>query len=143
MNSPLHTAAENGSQHTVELLISSAANINIINSKGDTPLHSATWNGQTDCVSHLLKAGADIDIRNKEGKNALFIAIEERFPDCVETLIRHGSDESCIDINGTSIPQIIQECRNSDSNDELEFVLAYEKVRIALCLNEIFNFLFV
>lgn len=67
-------AARQGNAEELRRLIESGADINGMDSHGDTPLISATWGKHVDCVKLLLKHRADVNKANGEGRTALFCA---------------------------------------------------------------------
>lgn len=56
-HTPLHWAAKNGNNASVELLISRGANVNARNSAGETPLKLAEEKGHTDTANILKQHG--------------------------------------------------------------------------------------
>lgn len=72
----LHKAAYWGHHHVVSYLVSSGANLNMVDSNGDTALHDAARFAHLDVVKTLLSAGADQSIVNKSGQTALQVAVE-------------------------------------------------------------------
>lgn len=62
------------SPRIVRLLIDYGAEINTIDSDGDTPLHRAASQGSLEIVKALLNAGADVDAKNDMGLKAASIA---------------------------------------------------------------------
>lgn len=62
------------SPRIVRLLIDYGAEINTIDSDGDTPLHRAASQGSLEIVKALLNAGADVDAKNDMGLKAASVA---------------------------------------------------------------------
>lgn len=92
MRTPLHCAAEGGSEETVNLLISLGANLHAKDVDSRTPLHFAATSLQTDLMGTLLRAGADPRARDKDGKTASDLMEQaelelSEYEDC------HGSGE--------------------------------------------------
>jgi len=58
----------------VRLLIDYGADINTIDSDGDTPLHRAASQGSLEIVKSLLDAGADVGAKNNMGLKAASVA---------------------------------------------------------------------
>lgn len=78
----------------VRLLIDYGADINIIDSDGDTPLHRAASQGSLEIVKSLLDAGADVGAKNNMGLKAASVAkiaelssLDENF-DLIVTLLK-------------------------------------------------------
>jgi ankyrin repeat protein len=65
--SPLHIAADIGSEEIVTYFIANGADANIKDTNDVTPIFSAVKNGHSKCVFLLIKGGADITIRTKYG----------------------------------------------------------------------------
>lgn len=63
---PLVMAADYGQKDVLEYLISSGANVNVVDSHGMTPLLAAIYEGHADCVKLLLEKGAD---KNQKAPN--------------------------------------------------------------------------
>lgn len=81
------------SPRIVRLLIDYGAEINTIDSDGDTPLHRAASQGSLEIVKALLNAGADVDAKNDMGLKAASVAriaelssLDESFDIIVELL---------------------------------------------------------
>ncbi|KAH7516809.1 hypothetical protein FEM48_Zijuj10G0174100 [Ziziphus jujuba var. spinosa] len=77
----LHLACETADIAMLELLLQYSANINAIDSRGQTPLHRCILKGKTTFVKLLLTRGADPRAVNGEGKTTLELAIESNFDD--------------------------------------------------------------
>lgn len=78
----------------VRLLIDYGADINTIDSDGDTPLHRAASQGSLEIVKSLLDAGADVGAKNDMGLKAASVAkiaelssLDENF-DLIVTLLK-------------------------------------------------------
>ena len=67
----LHYASCRGHLEIAELLTSSGADVNIIDSEGRTALHMASMFGYLEIVQLLLCQGADMSIRTNDGRTAL------------------------------------------------------------------------
>lgn len=61
---PLHIAAENGSDIALAFLLSWNVNPNVQDKKGLTPLHYGVINGREKIIKKLLQKGADVHIRD-------------------------------------------------------------------------------
>ncbi len=74
---PLHMAARRGTVAIAEVLLSSGAEIEAKDSKGETPLRRAVNCGQEGMVRLLLSHGADPLTQDKQGRMALAAARHE------------------------------------------------------------------
>ena len=73
----LHYASGNGSDDVVELLIKEGADVNAMDSAGNTPLHHAAMSERKNTVSLLVQGGANVSAVNKDGKTARDLAKSE------------------------------------------------------------------
>jgi len=67
----LHLAAENGDLDIVKLLVKHGADINVVDSDGNTPLALTAFKGWLEIVHFLIENGADVNIKNDNGDTAL------------------------------------------------------------------------
>ena len=67
----LHIAAGFNKTKMTETLLSWGADINAVNTDGNTPLHLAVLFEAYKTAKFLLEHGADATIKNNEGKTAL------------------------------------------------------------------------
>ena len=67
---PLHWAAQQGDRVSVEVLLKSGANPNLVDRNGFTALHWAASGGNKSCITQLLEAGADIIAMNRDHRKA-------------------------------------------------------------------------
>jgi palmitoyltransferase ZDHHC13/17 len=67
---PLHWAAQQGDEVSVEVLLKFGANPNAVDRNGLTALHWAASGGNRSCISQLLEAGADIRAMNRDHRKA-------------------------------------------------------------------------
>ena len=67
---PLHWAAQQGDDVSVEVLLKFGANPNIVDRCGLTALHWATCGGNGSCISQLLEAGADVRAMDRDNLKA-------------------------------------------------------------------------
>jgi palmitoyltransferase ZDHHC13/17 len=67
---PLHWAALQGDEDSVEVLLKFGANPNLVDRNGLTALHWAASGGNRSCISQLLEAGADVRAMNKGYRKA-------------------------------------------------------------------------
>ncbi len=84
-------AIKNSNLRAVKALIIARANVNEINSYGNTPLHLACEIGNLEMVEALIKAGVDVNFKNK-GLTPLHKAYEKNHLKIVKALIKAGAD---------------------------------------------------
>lgn len=90
-NSPL-TMALSKNIRIIKSLVTNA-NVNSLDSKGNTPLHTAVLKGAPlEAVAYIASICMDIDARNADGNTALYLAIEKRRRDIGELLIGMNAD---------------------------------------------------
>jgi ankyrin repeat protein len=63
---PLHWAAQQGDEVSVEVLLKFGANPNVVDPNALTALHWAASGGNRSCISQLLEAGADVRAMNRD-----------------------------------------------------------------------------
>src|SRR5439155_3993852 len=73
-STPLHIAANRGTEAIVTFLLANGAQVNIQNNNGDTPLLRALKNRDKNTAILLLKAGADPALTNEAGESAFDLA---------------------------------------------------------------------
>ena len=112
----LCTAAKNGSEAMVKLLLKYGADINASDKKGNTAVHLATSNA---VIEMLLNAGANVNATNDNGETVLSIVCEKRRVDvdAAEMLLKFGADPNiCVPLHTA--------CTNNDL-DTVQLLLAY------------------
>ena len=67
---PLHWAAQQGDEVSVEVLLKFAGNPNAVDRNGLTALHWEASGGKRSCISQLLEAGADVRAMNIDNLKA-------------------------------------------------------------------------
>ncbi|KAL3835748.1 hypothetical protein ACJIZ3_010484 [Penstemon smallii] len=83
----LHLACETASDiGMIELLLQYGANINAIDSRGQTPFHWCIIRGKTALAKLLLTRGADPRAVDNQGKTSIQLAMESKIPDNNEVL---------------------------------------------------------
>ncbi|KAJ9295853.1 hypothetical protein DTO271G3_5876 [Paecilomyces variotii] len=91
-NPPLSTAAKNGDEEVVRLLLQYGADVNLPNKARETPLFFAAKAKQFKLATFLLSEGAKHDIRNIVGNTVLFYAVQGLPTSFAVDLIRRGCD---------------------------------------------------
>ncbi|RSM13628.1 hypothetical protein CEP52_001697 [Fusarium oligoseptatum] len=82
---PLHLAAEKGSVHMVDYLVSMGSGVNVMTTKNSTPLHFAAANGHLEVVRALVRLGASSSI-DKYGMNPKMCAYSRGHHEIVQFL---------------------------------------------------------
>jgi len=105
----LCTAVKSGSYETVQLLIQRGADVNSINSGGQTPLHFSVkgnyvnyeLSNRLKIVELLLNQGANIEIVDRYGRTPLYSATNSYgVTDIVKLLLEKGADVNVHDVLG-------------------------------------------
>ena len=91
---PLHLAVAQRYPALVAGLVAREADINIVNSLGQTPLHVAVEDRNDMMIARLLKSGADTRIVNDSGYIALQVAINSGRRIIVRPLLEQNRDIS-------------------------------------------------
>jgi hypothetical protein len=96
-------SARNGHLNTVEFLLRSGAQVDIIaEDRGSTPLIDSAMGRHKDVIKTLIEAGADVNIKNKDGQTALIIVVGAGDIEIVEMLVKAGADPDIEDAFGVS-----------------------------------------
>ena len=90
--SPLCSAARDGENDMVCVLVKAGADKKNTNNHGETPLHGAVASGVHVVVQTLIDAGVDINARRKHGETPLFIAAMLGNVEIVNILLANGCD---------------------------------------------------
>ncbi|XP_073143284.1 ADP-ribosylation factor GTPase-activating protein AGD3 isoform X1 [Henckelia pumila] len=77
----LHLACETADIGMIELLLQYGANINAVDSRGQTPLHRCIIRGKSSLVKLLLTRGADHQAVDDQGKTPRQFAVESKIED--------------------------------------------------------------
>ena len=93
----LMSAASQGHERVVELLLQRGAEIDLQSSEGLTALIIATNWSQLAAVRRLLRAGADTTLRGEDGKTALMIAKDAGYSECVRAIEEHAGTKTSKD----------------------------------------------
>ncbi|KAK4176681.1 ankyrin repeat-containing domain protein [Triangularia setosa] len=91
---------------TVEVLLCSGCDSNLVNNEGHTLLHRACWTGNVVLARLLLQHEADPTIRDKNGMQPLHYASREGYDTLVKMLLesskRYAIDINCVDNTGNT-----------------------------------------
>ena len=91
---PLHSAARNGTKEAVVALIDAGAAVGATDGGGQTPLHSAAGNGDKETVAALIDAGAAVGATDGGGQTPLHSAAGNGNKETVAALIDAGAARS-------------------------------------------------
>ena len=80
-------AARNGHLRILSLLAKYKANINAVDTSGNSAIHYASAYGFIECLEYLLKLGADPNLENVLKTNCLQIAVLKKNFTCVNMLL--------------------------------------------------------
>ena len=91
---PLHVAADYGSNDVARILVEGGADLSATDIGGRTPLHIAVRSGDVELVTFLLGRGAGVNIADDNGDTALFYAFNARsnVTDIVRLLLDRGGN---------------------------------------------------
>lgn len=101
---PLREAVVGGSRDCVEALLSSGAEVDAVDVKGQTPLLVAASLGQPVIMEVLLAAGADPEGSRYNNSTPLLLCIREGPVAAVETLLRHNVDPEPVSMLTSCVP---------------------------------------
>lgn len=118
-----HAAALTGNVGCIDLLIQEWADIEAVQSNGDTPLYSAVCgHNSLAVVLALLKHGADANIQNWRGESPIFYAAtyagKKGTADVVDALLRWGADPLAMSSDGKTAANVVAE--RVEEKDRLE-----------------------
>jgi ankyrin repeat protein len=88
----LHLACERGCSDMVDLLLAYSAEVNQVDSRGNTALWQASRNGHLDIVEKLLEKGALVNAEGENHRSPLHEAASAGHVPIVELLIKEGAN---------------------------------------------------
>ncbi|XP_059168441.1 serine/threonine-protein phosphatase 6 regulatory ankyrin repeat subunit B-like [Physella acuta] len=98
LSPPLFYACDNGHVEITNYLIDAGADVNFINSDGESVLCRSATKGHFDIVKLLLERGAEVNNRiNRTGETALLCAVGGDHSSIVELLLQYGADVNMVD----------------------------------------------
>ena len=96
-------SARNGHVNTIEFLLRSGAQVDIIaEDRGSTALIDSAMGRHKDAIKTLIDAGADVNIKNGDGQTALIIVVGAGDTEIVDILVKAGADPDIEDAFGVS-----------------------------------------
>lgn len=106
-------AALTGNVGCIDLLIQEWADVEAVQSNGDTPLYSAVCGRNLGVVLALLKHGADANTQNWRGESPIFYAATyagmKGAADVVDALLRWGADPLAVSSDGKTAADVVAE----------------------------------
>ncbi len=90
--SALHIVTRLRNINWIGFLLSSGADPDAADKKGDTPLIIAARSGYNEGAAELLKGHAQVDRTNRLGETALIVAVQQRNAPIVSTLLKLGAN---------------------------------------------------
>jgi len=84
----------------VQCLISSGADLNVVDHNGRTALHNVCYYPKDEAVRALIDGGADLNVVDDYGSTALHLACIKGFVSAVQMLVSAGADTDIKDSNG-------------------------------------------
>ena len=98
-DTPLHSAAVNGNDTVISVLIQHGAEVSERGYLGGTALHHACNKGHVACIHELMRHGADVEAsESKKESSPLHVAAYFNRPECVKVLL----DKYSASINATN-----------------------------------------
>ena len=102
---PLLSAARQGSEARMRMLLEAGANVKVADVNDMTPLMYVSSMGKVDLMRAMIQAGADVNAQNKEGKTALMMAVHHGDAEAVRILLEAGADVNAKDKEGRTALQ--------------------------------------
>lgn len=87
-----HRAIEADSREIIDLYLDYGADVDALDSDGDTALSKCVRNGQIEMAEHLIQRGANVLTPGKEGQEPLLIAVAVKNAEMAKMLIDQGAD---------------------------------------------------
>jgi len=125
-NTPLFLAVMKGRRFEtiIHRLIDQGADVNGVNSNGNTILHVASKYNSPEVVRHLLKSGANPNAKNESGNSPVHIACKANRPEILEVLIEFNADFFAVnDLGDTPLHAAASVPSIKGRNKGLEFLL--------------------
>jgi len=109
----LHTAARDGSDSAVELLLAKKAEVDARDNDGMTPLSVAALGGFKAIVVRLLGHGASVNSRDKSRWTPLHWAVSSGKPEVVGAVLAHKPDVSAKNNKGQTAMDLAESVHDS------------------------------
>ena len=95
---PIMAAVSKGHVQVLEFLYKSGANIDCLNSSGQSLLHLAVLKSKMDCLNYLLKQGINMEAVDREGRTALHLAASCGKLEICRKMVESGCKLDCKDL---------------------------------------------
>ena len=116
---PLHHAAVGNHLDTVQLLITSGADLNALGARGETALYLAAATADAAVMEALIAAGADPNLATLDGKTALQQAAREGNLGGVKALLKGGANVKAVDKQGRDALKLAELYRKGDQANQV------------------------
>ncbi|XP_046562244.1 ankyrin repeat domain-containing protein 50-like [Haliotis rubra] len=117
-----------GHREVVELLVSTGANVSLVDRFGINILHSACLGGDVEVVKYVLSQNmVDINGRVRCGRTAVMLAAANGHKDVVEMFVDKGATVSFVDETGNNILHCA--CRRGDM-EAVKYILSQKMVDV-------------
>ncbi|WDK17851.1 hypothetical protein CGRA01v4_09136 [Colletotrichum graminicola] len=100
LGTAIETAAYNGHQHIVQLLLGYGVDPNRVDRDGCALIHKASDRGYTGVVKLLLKNGANVNLACQFGCTPIYMASERGHTEVVKLLLEDGADAAIVGLCG-------------------------------------------
>lgn len=131
---PLHIATAAHHTHTVELLLSKGADVNLVIATGllMTALHLAAANGFGDIVCLLVEHGGDLKKTDSQGMTPELLALQRGHKSVVEMLRKAGAEQGIIveqssDAQSNNLVSIVESSPERLSSDDAKRALQIDQ----------------
>ncbi|XP_070611563.1 cortactin-binding protein 2 isoform X2 [Erythrolamprus reginae] len=131
--SALYSAARNGHTDCVRLLLTSEAQVDLIDKNGYTPLCSAVAQGHCKSAELLILYHANVNHAAERGETPLHLACKNENIECVKLLLEAGADRSANTSDGWTP---FHAAVDADNVDCLKLLMYYGKSRDRSIENE-------
>lgn len=101
------------------MLISSGANVNLIDSSGYTALHTAAYSNNVEACKVLLDAGASINLLSHRGQSPLHTAAYNNCSDVCAFLIQAGANYKTQNVRGETAQDLASNLQKNKANQVL------------------------
>lgn len=86
------TAVWNGKDRCADALVNAGADINALDTGGNSVLSHACIRNEPECIKRILKYGPNLDLCETNGDSPLYKAVKENNPECVKLLLDAGAN---------------------------------------------------